>query len=246
MQSEGIELAGGFDHPGHPQTGRDLSEIIGGPSTGLIVRRNISEVLDSSDVVIDFTSASVSLQNFREAASRKKPMVIGSTGITAEQASEVKELARQVACVWAPNMARGVNVLFKAVADVARLLGEEFDIEIMEAHHKLKKDAPSGTAVRLGEVAAESLGWRLDEVGVFERHGLIGERKKKEIGIQTIRAGDIVGEHTIIFAGPGERIELSHKAHSRDNFAQGAIHAARWVVRQPPGLYDMQHILGIK
>jgi 4-hydroxy-tetrahydrodipicolinate reductase len=136
-------------------------------------------------------------------------------------------------------------VLFKIVADVARMLGDGFDIEIVEAHHRFKKDAPSGTAVKLAQVAAEALERNLDQVGVYARHGLIGERTQQEIGIQTVRAGDIVGEHTVTFGGMGERIELTHRAHSRDNFARGALRAARWVVSRPPGLYDMQNVLGI-
>jgi 4-hydroxy-tetrahydrodipicolinate reductase len=143
-------------------------------------------------------------------------------------------------------MSMGVNVLFKIVADVARMLGDGFDIEIVEAHHRFKKDAPSGTALKLAQVAAEALERDLDRVGVYARHGLIGERSQKEIGIQTVRAGDIVGEHTVTFGGMGERIELTHRAHSRDNFARGALRAAAWVVSQPPGLYDMQNVLGIR
>jgi 4-hydroxy-tetrahydrodipicolinate reductase len=160
--------------------------------------------------------------------------------------SRARELAAQFPCVLAPNMSMGVNVLFKVVADVARLLGEGFDIEIVESHHRFKKDAPSGTAVKLAQVVAESLNRDLGQVGVYARHGLIGERKSQEIGIQTLRGGDIVGEHTVLFAGLGERIELTHRAHSRDNFARGAIRAALWVVRQPVGLYDMQNVLGIQ
>ncbi len=143
-------------------------------------------------------------------------------------------------------MSMGVNVLFKVVADVTRLLGSGFDVEIVEAHHRFKKDAPSGTALKLAQIVAGALERELDQVGVFARHGLIGERTSQEIGIQTVRGGDIVGEHTVMFAGLGERIELTHRAHSRDNFARGAVRAALWVVRQPPGLYDMQNVLGIR
>jgi 4-hydroxy-tetrahydrodipicolinate reductase len=244
-ETGGMELAGGFERADHPAVGRDLAEVIGGGSTGRTVAPGIEDVLDDVDVVIDFTNATASLNNLRIAASRKKAMVIGSTGFTPDQISEARRLAETVPCVLAPNMSRGVNVLFKVVADVARLLGDDFDVEIVESHHRFKKDAPSGTALKLAEKAAGALNRDLKEVGVYARHGMTGERTTREIGIQTLRGGDIVGEHTIMFAGQGERIELIHRAHSRDNFARGAIHAAIWVVGQKPGLYDMQHVLGI-
>jgi 4-hydroxy-tetrahydrodipicolinate reductase len=136
--------------------------------------------------------------------------------------------------------------MFKVVADIARVLGESYDVEIVEAHHRLKKDAPSGTAIKLGQVIAHALDRELDKVGVYARHGIIGQRTDKEIGIQTVRAGDIVGEHTVLFGGMGERLEIIHRAHSRDNFARGAVRAAQWIVTQPPGLYDMQDVLGLK
>jgi 4-hydroxy-tetrahydrodipicolinate reductase len=245
-ESDGIELAGGFEQSQHPKVGCEIAEIVGGPSTGIRVAGTMTDVLKVADVVIDFTHAGASLEHLKIAASAKKPMVIGSTGFTSDQLAQARELAGQIPCVLAPNMSMGVNVLFKIVADVARLLGEGYDIEIVEAHHRFKKDAPSGTALKLAQVAAEAVQRNLDEVGVYARHGLIGERTAKEIGVQTLRAGDIVGEHTVLFASMGERIELTHRAHSRDNFARGAIRAAMWVVRQPPGLYDMQHVLGIK
>jgi 4-hydroxy-tetrahydrodipicolinate reductase len=245
-ETEGIELVGGFERPDHPAVGRELAECIGGTGTGLRVSGSVAEVLKGADVVIDFTSASASCAHLETAASAGKPMVIGSTGFSSEQLQKARELTRNIACVLAPNMSMGVNVLFKIVADVARMLGDGFDIEIVEAHHRFKKDAPSGTALKLAQVAAEALDRNLDHVGVYARHGLIGERSHQEIGIQTVRAGDIVGEHTVTFGGMGERIELTHRAHSRDNFARGALRAAGWVVSQPPGLYDMQNVLGIK
>jgi 4-hydroxy-tetrahydrodipicolinate reductase len=244
-ETEGIELAGGFEQPGHSAEGREIAEFIGGSPTGLIVANSIEAVLGVADVVIDFTSASASCRHLASASAAGKPMVIGSTGFSAEQVQKAKDLTQTIPCVLAPNMSMGVNVLFKIVADVARMLGEGFDIEIVEAHHRFKKDAPSGTAIKLAQVAAEALERDLDRVGVYARHGIIGERTEREIGIQTVRAGDIVGEHTVMFGGMGERIELTHKAHSRDNFARGALRAAKWVVSQPAGLYDMQNVLGI-
>ena len=245
-ESDGIELAGGFEQPQHPKVGCEIAEIIGGARTGIQVSGGMDDVLGHADVVIDFTLAAASLEHLKLASSAGKPMVIGSTGFSADQLAQARELATRVPCVIAPNMSMGVNVLFKVVADVARLLGEGYDIEIVEAHHRFKKDAPSGTALKLAQVAAEAVQRNLDEVGVYARHGLIGERTAKEIGVQTLRAGDIVGEHTVMFCSLGERIELTHRAHSRDNFARGAIRAALWITRQPPGLYDMQHVLGIK
>ncbi len=245
-ETEGIELSGGFEHPNYPGIGKELSEVIGGSPTGKQIGNGIDSVLDQADVVLDFTSPAVSLEHLKRASARGKAMVIGSTGFTREQLQEARELTSAIPCVISPNMSIGVNVLFKLVADAARLLGETSDVEIIEAHHRFKKDAPSGTAVKLAQIIAQSLNRNLDEVGVYGRHGIIGERTDAEIGIQTIRGGDIVGEHTIIFAALGERIELVHRAQSRDNFARGAVHAAKWIVKQPKGLYDMSDVLGIK
>jgi 4-hydroxy-tetrahydrodipicolinate reductase len=245
-ETEGIELAGGFEYSQYPGIGKDLAQVIGGAPTGKHIGAGIADVIESSDVVIDFTNAAVSLEHLRFASSRGKAMVIGSTGFSRDQLDEAAALASRIPCMIAPNMSIAVNILFKMVSDAARLLGDNFDVEIIEAHHRFKKDAPSGTAVKLAQVIAQSLNRDLGEVGVYARHGLIGERTSSEIGIQTIRGGDIVGEHTVIFAGQGERIELIHRAQSRDNFARGAIRAAQWVVKQPPGLYDMSDVLGIK
>lgn len=245
-ESEALELTAGFEFAKHPQVGGDIAQVIGGAPTGVKVAAGIEEVLDQADVIIDFTNASASLSHLQAAAKAGKAMVIGSTGFTQEQLEEARKLAISVPCVLTPNMSMGVNILFKVVADVARLLGEGFDVEIIEAHHRHKKDAPSGTALKLAEVVAQSLGRDLKKTGVFERYGLIGERTPEEIGVQTIRGGDIVGEHTVMFAGLGERIEITHRAHSRDNFARGALRAACWVVNQPPGLYDMHDVLGVR
>ncbi len=245
-ETEGIELAGGFEHPEHSKIGRDLAELTGGAPTGISVRGRIEEIFEGSDVIVDFTNAEASLNHLKSASRAGKPMVIGSTGFSGERMEEAAGLASAVPCVISPNMSIGVNILFKMVADAARLLGEGFDIEIVEAHHRFKKDAPSGTAMKLAQLISQSLGRDLGKVGVYARHGIIGERTPTEIGIQTVRGGDIVGEHTVIFAGLGERIEITHRAHSRDNFARGAIMAAKWVVQQPPGLYDMSDMLGIK
>ncbi|SEM15045.1 dihydrodipicolinate reductase [Syntrophus gentianae] len=243
---EGIDLAAAVERGDHPVVGRDVGEILGLEKRGIVVEKDFNACISKGDVAIDFTSHSASVQNLKIAAQHRRPMVIGSTGFSPEELEEIRGLAQSVPCVLAPNMSVGVNVLFKILKIVAEILGDDYDVEILEAHHHLKKDAPSGTAMKMAQIIAEALGRDLDEVGVYERKGLIGERSRKEIGIQTLRAGDIVGEHTILFGAVGERLELIHRAHSRDNFAKGAIRAAKWVVEQKPGLYDMQDVLGLR
>jgi len=245
-QTDGIELAGSFEFSRHPMVGKDLAEAIGGSPTGKKIGGRIEDVLEDAEVIIDFTTASSSLEHLRIASARGISMVIGSTGFSREQLDEAAGFARAVSCVISPNMSVGVNIMFKMVTEAARLLGDSCDIEIVEAHHRFKKDAPSGTAIKLGQIVAGALGRDLGQVGVYGRRGMIGERTVPEIGIQSVRGGDIVGEHTVIFASLGERIEIVHRAHSRDNFARGAIRAARWVIGRPGGLYDMSDVLGIK
>ena len=242
----GIELAGALERPGHPAVGKDVGEVVGLPATGVKVVDDLSQVLPQAQVVIEFTHPETSLAHLREVAAAGKAMVLGTTGFSAPQIAEIQALASRVHLVFAPNMSVGVNLMFKVVADIAKVLGDGYDVEIVEAHHRLKKDAPSGTAIKLGQVLAHALGRELEKTGVYARHGIIGERTAQEIGIQTVRAGDIVGEHTVLFGGMGERLEVIHRAHSRDNFARGAVRAAEWIVTQPPGLYDMQDVLGLK
>jgi 4-hydroxy-tetrahydrodipicolinate reductase len=226
--------------------GSDVGEVVGLGTLGLQVAPDLNSVLNEGDVMVDFTHHEASVKHLRQAVAAKKPVVIGTTGFTSLEMETIETLAKEIPCVQAPNMSMGVNLMFKVVEDMARALGDGFDVEILEAHHHHKKDAPSGTAVKLAQNLAAALKRDLDEVGVYERHGIIGERRREEIGIQTIRGGDIVGEHTVLFAGVGERLELTHRAHSRDNFARGAVKAAIWVVNQGPGYYDMQHVLGLK
>ncbi|MGZ3569216.1 MAG: 4-hydroxy-tetrahydrodipicolinate reductase, partial [Thermodesulfobacteriota bacterium] len=197
-------------------------------------------------VIINFTNPKNSIESLEFAKEKGLAIVIGTTGLSPEQIERVKGLAKSVRCVFSPNMSVGVNVMFKIVQEVAQVLGPDYDIEIFEAHHRLKKDSPSGTAVKLGELVAKAVGRDFGKVGVYGRKGMVGERTRDEIGMQVIRAGDIVGEHTVLFGGIGERLEIIHRAHSRDNFARGAIRAALWVVNQPNGLYDMQDVLGLK
>ena len=176
----------------------------------------------------------------------KIALVIGTTGLDAAGVEAIRSASSRIPIVFAPNMSLGMNVMFKVVVDVARALGAGYDVEIIEAHHRQKKDAPSGTALALGRALADAAKHRLDEVAVYARHGDVGPRSTGEIGIQTIRAGDIVGDHTVLFGGLGERLEITHRASSRDTFARGALRAAQWLSDKPPGLYDMQDVLGLR
>lgn len=241
----GAAVAGGTESPGNPGLGQDVGELAGIGALGSKVAGQVEDVVDSCDAIIDFTVPECSMKTLDAAVNHGKALVIGTTGFSAGQKEAIKKASGKIRCVFAPNMSIGVNVLFKVVADVARTLGDAYDIEIVEAHHKFKKDAPSGTAVRISEIVAEALGRNLDEVGVYGRKG-ISQREPKEIGIHTLRAGDIVGEHRVLFGGMGENLEIFHRAQSRDTFARGAVRAAQWVVNQPPGLYDMQDVLGLR
>lgn len=243
---DGIELAGAVERKDHPWQGRDIGECLGLALRGIRVGDDLAAALAGADVVIDFTQHEASLRHLEIARDLGKAIVIGTTGIPAASMDRVREIAKDTRCVLAPNMSVGVNVLFKVLDLVAGILGDDYDVEIVESHHNLKKDAPSGTAMKMAQVIAARLGRDLDQVGVYERKGLIGERTKKEIGIQTLRGGDIVGEHTVMFVTGGERLELIHRAHSRDNFARGAVRAAKWIVERPKGLYDMQDVLGLR
>ncbi len=241
-----LQVAAGFERGDSPDLGKDMGELGGYGTNGIEVAAGLDAVIDQGDVIIDFTFHEATMQIARRAAEKNRAMVIGTTGLSPENIRELADLTKSFPCVQAPNMAVGVNVLFKLAAKVASILGNDYDMEIVEAHHRMKKDAPSGTAMKLGELMARAVGRDLDKDGVFSRHGIIGERTDREIGLQTIRAGDIVGEHTVYFAGAGERLELTHRAHSRDNFARGAALAAAWVVNQPNGLYTMFDVLGLQ
>lgn len=240
-----LEYSGAFEAAGNPAIGRDAGELVFGEKNGVIIEEGLEAVIDKGDVIIDFTFHAATMGFARTAADHNRAMVIGTTGLTEENLAELQQLAENFPCVQAPNMSVCVNVLFKLVKKTAAILGSDFDIEVVEAHHNKKKDAPSGTAIKLGELAAEGVNTKLSEVGVFERNGIIGERKPEEIGIQSIRAADIVGEHTVYFAGPGERIELTHRAHSRDHFAKGAVTAAAWIAGRKNGIYSMFDVLGL-
>jgi len=243
--TEGVEVAGGTEVPGHPAVGQDAGEIAGiGNKNAPIVDR-LEDALGSCDAIIDFSSLEASMNTVRLAAAEGKALVLGTTGFSSEQKKEIADLSQSFRLVMAPNMSIGVNVLFKLVRDAAEILGDAYDVEIVEAHHKFKKDAPSGTAVRISEIVADALDRDLNEVGVYGRRGM-AERGKKDIGIHTLRAGDIVGEHRVLFGGMGENLEIFHRAQSRETFARGAVRAAQWVHGQKPGLYDMQDVLGLR
>jgi 4-hydroxy-tetrahydrodipicolinate reductase len=245
--SEGIRLSGAVERKGHALVGQDSCGPAGLPAGGVltVITDDLAAALKAGDVLIDFTFPESSLEHIRTCADLGKALVIGSTGFSKEQLGEIDQHARKIPCVLSPNMSIGVNLCFKILEEIARTIGDDYDMEIVEAHHRMKKDAPSGTAMKMAEVLARAVNRNLDEVGVYARKGMIGERTKKEIGIQTLRAGDIVGEHTVMFAGKGERIEITHRAHSRDTFAAGAVRAAKWVVGRKPGLYTMQDVLGL-
>ncbi|RLD94604.1 MAG: 4-hydroxy-tetrahydrodipicolinate reductase [Aquificota bacterium] len=240
-----LTLVGATEAPGHPWVGGDLRGFLG-VGEGVKVTSSLDEAITGETrVVIDFTLPQATLAHLETAVKEGVAMVIGTTGITGKDLERARSLASRIPCVWAPNMSVGVNLLFKLVGEVARILGEDYDVEIVEIHHRFKKDAPSGTAVRLAEKVAQALGRDLDQVGVYGRHGMVGERNREEIGVMALRGGDVVGEHTVIFAALGERVELTHRAHSRETFARGAIRAAKWVVDMAPGLYDMAQVLGL-
>ena len=245
-QNPDLELTAAFEQLDSPALGKDVGENAGFGTTGVKISAGLGSVIDQGDVIIDFTFHKATMEFVKVAAAHQRAMVIGTTGLSADDLETIRETAgAHFPCVQAPNMAVGVNVLFKLVEKAASVLGDAYDVEVVEAHHRMKKDAPSGTALKLGEMAAGALSRDLSKVGVFERNGIIGERSDQEIGIQTVRAGDIVGEHTVYFAGAGERIEITHRAHSRDNFARGAALAAAWVAGRANGMYTMFDVLDL-
>ncbi|MFH0956190.1 MAG: 4-hydroxy-tetrahydrodipicolinate reductase [Candidatus Falkowbacteria bacterium] len=240
LKTSGINIVGAFERIDHPDVGILLDHIL--QVNGLFQKR-IAEI--GADVILDFTEPSASVKHASIAATHGKAIVIGTTNFSENQKIYIKACAESIPIVLAPNFSVGVNILFKVLADVAKITADDYDVEIMEAHHNQKKDAPSGTAIKMGEIIATTLERSFAMSAAYARKGL-GERAKDEIGIQSIRGGDIFGEHTIMFCGRGERLEFIHRASSRDNFARGAIRAAKWVVDKPVGLYDMQDVLGLR
>jgi 4-hydroxy-tetrahydrodipicolinate reductase len=244
-ETPGVQVVAALEAAGHPRLGADAGELAGIGANGVPLASDAVTALTSERVLVEFSIPEATLQHLRLAAAVGGRAVIGTTGFSAGQRSEIATLARRAAIMQAPNMSVAVTLAFKLLPIMARALGDDYDVEITEIHHRFKKDAPSGTAVRMAELVAEALGRDLGKVGVYGRQGLPGERTGQEIGVMSLRSGDVVGEHTVSFGSLGERLELTHRAHSRDTFARGALRAARWIVEQPPGLYSMADVLGL-
>ena len=240
-----LQLSGALEHDASPLLGKDAGELSGG-ATGVVLTSDIAAALQGCDVLIDFTRPEATLRHLPACRGMGVNAVIGTTGFDAAGRQAIADAARDIAIVFAPNMSVGMNALFKLVELAATTLGPDFDIEIIEAHHRRKVDAPSGTALKLGEVAAAALGRKLDETAVFERHGIVGERKAGSIGFAAVRGGDIVGDHTVLFAGEGERIEIVHRSSSRTTYSQGALRAALFLAGRKSGLFDMPDVLGLR
>jgi 4-hydroxy-tetrahydrodipicolinate reductase len=240
-----LQLFGALDRADSPSIGRDAGEQVG-KNTGVYISDDAAETLQGADVLIDFTRPEASLDYLEICQRHQVQHVIGTTGFTVEQKAKIQAAAKNIPIVFAPNMSVGVTLLLDLVEQAAKLLNEGYDIEIVEMHHRHKVDAPSGTALRLGEAAAQGLGQNLSDCAIYAREGVTGERETGKIGFATLRGGDVVGDHTVIFAGIGERVELTHKASSRATFALGALRAAKFLSTQKAGLYDMQDVLNLR
>lgn len=245
-QTDNIAVAAAIEHSESSMLGADAGIVAGIGELGIPISDDIAAAADQVDVIIDFTHASSVALNLQQCVAKNCKMVIGTTGLTDHDHEQIKQAADQIAIMVAPNMSIGVNLCLKLLQMAATVIGHEADIEIIEAHHRHKKDAPSGTALAMGEVIAAQLGRDLKSCAVYGREGHTGARDKNSIGFETIRAGDIVGEHTVMFATDGERVEIAHKATSRKTFATGAIKAALWLMDKQHGLFDMQDVLGLK
>lgn len=246
QQAPGAGLTAAIDRPDSTLVGADAGELAGVGRVGVVVSDHLEKVIDEFDVLIDFTHPSVTLNNLEVCRKAGKAMVIGTTGFTVEERQRLAEVAREIPIVFAANFSVGVNLCLKLLDTAARVLGDEVDIEVIEAHHRHKVDAPSGTALRMGEVVANALGRDLQKVAVYGREGQTGARARETIGFATVRAGDIVGDHTVLFAAEGERVEITHKASSRMTFAKGAVRAALWLEGRAAALYDMQDVLALR
>ncbi len=240
-----LSLHAALDHAASPAIGRDAGELIGKPC-GVKISADLITALTGADVLVDFTRPEASMAYLAACRQTGTKLVIGTTGFSAEQKQAIQDASKDTAIVFAPNMSVGVTLLINLVQAAAKVLSEGYDIEVIEAHHRHKVDAPSGTALRLGEAAASALGRDLSQCAVYGREGVTGERDPSTIGFATVRGGDVVGDHTVLFAGIGERVELTHKASSRATFALGALRAARFLAGKSSGLYDMQDVLGLK
>jgi 4-hydroxy-tetrahydrodipicolinate reductase len=240
-----LRLVAALEAPGHPAAGRDAGEVAGAGAIGVVIGTDVTAAIARDRVLIEFSAPEPTLDHLRRAAEVGARAVIGTTGFTPAQRAEIGELGRRTAIMLSPNMSIGVTLVLQVLATMARALGDDYDVEVTEIHHRFKKDAPSGTALRMAEVVAEALGRDLGSVAVYGRQGVPGERSQKEIAVMSLRSGDVVGEHTVSFGTLGERLELTHRAHNRDTFARGALRAARWIAGRAPGLYSMQDVLAL-
>ena len=243
--AEDVEIVGAVEAPQSKSLGHDAGSVAGIEAIGIDITSNLQEAVQKCDVCIDFTTPEATMEMLKIANTYTKGVVIGTTGFTSGQIEIIKKHAETIPILLAPNMSQGVNILTHLAGKAAELLGDEYDVEITEIHHNLKKDSPSGTALQFGEVIAQKRGTTLAHVGIFGRHGIIGARKRGEIGISSIRLSDVVGDHTVMFGGPGERIELTHKSTSRMNLASGALRAARFISGRQQGFFSMKDVLGI-
>jgi 4-hydroxy-tetrahydrodipicolinate reductase len=244
-ETPGVRVIAALEAPGHPALGRDAGESAGVGALGVTLGADAAAAITRDRVLVEFSVPEATLEHLRLVASAGARAVIGTTGFSAAQKQEIAALGRKAPIMMAPNMSVAVTLAFRILPLMARALGDDYDVEITETHHRFKKDAPSGTALRMAEVVAEALGRDLGKVGVYGRQGLPGERTRQEIAVMSLRSGDVVGEHTVAFGALGERLELTHRAHTRDTFGRGALRAARWIRQQPPGLYDMADVLGL-
>ena len=240
------ELGAAIERPGSSLVGADAGELAGLGKNGVVIVDELSQVLNDFDVLIDFTAPAATVANARVCAGAGKKMIIGTTGCTEADKAAIAEAASKTAICMASNFSTGVNLCFKLLKEAAQILGDDYDVEVVEAHHRHKVDSPSGTALSMGEAVAAGLDRNLKEVAIYGREGLVGARPDKEIGFATVRGGDVVGDHTVMFLADGERVEISHKASSRMSFARGAVRAAVWIADRDSGLYDMQDVLGFK
>lgn len=243
---EDLRVCAAIEQTGSSVIGSDAGEIAGIGALGIILGDDLKSVCNDFDVLIDFTIASATVKNMEVCAETGRRMIIGTTGLSDKEKHRLADLSSDMAVVFATNFSVGVNAMFKLLEVATRIFGESVDVEIIESHHRHKVDAPSGTALTMGEVIAENLGRKLQDVAVYGRQGLTGERSRETIGFHSVRAGEVVGEHTVVFAGAGETLQITHKSQSRINFAEGAVKAARWIALQESGLFDMRDVLGLK
>jgi len=244
--TEGLEVTAALEHQGMSVIGADAGEVAGVGKLNIPISGQLESVCEDFDILIDFTVAAATVENMEVCAASGRKMIIGTTGLNEKDKARLKDLASTIAVVYATNFSVGVNATFRLLEVATQIFGDTVDIEIIESHHRHKVDAPSGTALTMGEVIADSLGRDLSEVAVYGREGATGGRSRETIGFHSLRAGDIVGEHTVVFAGAGERLEITHRAQSRANFAEGAVRAASWIGGQEKGLFDMRDVLGLR